>query len=304
MVQIRKPELFFQPRHILRRLQGPGVDDPGERVAMLPWGLPLRVRNTETIGRLVLAHGLFDIVVCEVLWRLAGSGEWALDVGANIGHMTGLLARRVGPSGRVWSFEPHPAVRNDLQRHVDSWRDIPGMGPITVHAPALADAAGVGRLHVPECFEENRGLASLTGDPGGLAIELATLDSLMPPDGSSVGVMKMDVEGAEERVLMGAAKTLESGRVRDLIFEDHEAFPSAVARRLQGWGFHLFTLRAGILGPVARVGGQSTLSLRSWDSPSLLATREPGRAKRLLGPRGWRCLHGESRYGLFPNPLR
>ena len=59
----------------------------------------MRVRPRETVGHIMWHLGVLDLAASEVCWRLLDPGETAVDVGANIGVMTGLLARRAGPTG-------------------------------------------------------------------------------------------------------------------------------------------------------------------------------------------------------------
>ena len=63
----------------------------------LPWGSLIHVRPDDVIGAKVLKLGLFDLDVCETIARLAVAGDLLLDVGANIGQMTSLMAVCSGP---------------------------------------------------------------------------------------------------------------------------------------------------------------------------------------------------------------
>ena len=44
----------------------------------------------------------------DLLERWVTRGDWALDIGANVGHYTARLSEIVGISGRVITFEPVP----------------------------------------------------------------------------------------------------------------------------------------------------------------------------------------------------
>ena len=56
------------------------------------------------------------------------------------------------------------------------------------------------------------------------------------------GRLKLDVDGWEPAVPRGAETLLRSARIRDVIFEHHEQYPSDVARFLQSVGMTLFRL--------------------------------------------------------------
>jgi FkbM family methyltransferase len=291
---LQKPELLRRPQFLLQRLFRFGRTPRAQETIILPWGLPLHVCPDETIGRHVWAFGIFDLIVCEALWRLAEPGETALDVGANVGHMTGLLARRVGPGGRVLSFEPHPDVRRDLQRHVDEWQALGAIALMQVHPFALFNRDAAGELNVPDRFDSNRGLASVVNDAPGwrrVPVEFRRLDSVLPA-GQKVGVLKVDVEGAEPMVLEGAHGLLAAGQIRDIVFEDHGPYPSEPMRQLEPLGYTVFSLGLNPGGLAVTQGTQPSPLVRPWDSPSFLATRDPQRALARLTPAGWQCLRG------------
>ena len=140
-IQNKAPYLF-RPSQILRRIRRAWNQAPACPVdVVLPWGLKMTVDPGETIGRTIWNSGIHDLPVCEVLYRLAGPGETAVDAGANIGLMTGLLAGRLGAGGRVYSFEAHPAVYEKLCRHAALWKAQP-IAEIVASPRALSSSPG------------------------------------------------------------------------------------------------------------------------------------------------------------------
>ena len=77
-------------------------------------------------------------------------GDVVLDIGAHIGLFTVVTARLVGPTGRVYSFEPTPNTRKTLERTV-RLNDIGDW--VHVHGEAVSRVSGTATL-----FD--------TGDPG------------------------------------------------------------------------------------------------------------------------------------------
>lgn len=63
----------------------------------------------------------YEPAVQRMLSTLVGRGDVCLDVGANHGALTELLARRVGSSGHVTAFEPQPA--RTVTRRARPWRE-------------------------------------------------------------------------------------------------------------------------------------------------------------------------------------
>ena len=276
-----KPWFVYRPGQLVRRVVRairPPVDPI--QVVNLPWGCALEVDTRETIVRSVWTAGVYDLAVVEVLMRLADADWLAIDAGANIGAMTGALAAR---AGEVWAFEPHPDVCRSLRANVARFAGRPGFAPARVFETALSDADGEARLETPEGFAGNRGLGRVAPD-GGIPVRAARLDTLL--GGREVGVLKLDVEGHELAALRGASGALAAGRVRHVVFEDHEGPGSAVCRLLAGRGFALFRVGWRLMGPVL-----APLSdwrpHRDYEAPSYLATREPDRAAAACRARGW-----------------
>ena len=156
IARINKPEYLYQPHQLLRRLTRALRREPGEVDVVLPWGLRMRVRPREDRGRPLWHFGIYDLVLSEAIWRLLDCGETAIDVGANIGYVTGLMAARVGPTGSVKAFEPHPRVFTLLASNVERWRGQP-IARATIHEMALSSNDGVGFLQEPENFQRNCG---------------------------------------------------------------------------------------------------------------------------------------------------
>jgi FkbM family methyltransferase len=298
LATLQKPEFVFRPRQILLRWQRGRTPAVGEQIARLPWGVPLAISPTENIGWQVWLTGIFDLAVTETLWRLVDPGELAIDVGANLGYMSSVLAARAGARGQVWAFEPHPTIFGQLERNLDRWKALNRLARVTAHRVALGESPGTATLWTPPRSEFNVGLSRIGGPPlaqgEAFQVPVARLDSLLAPE-TRVGLLKVDVEGRELDVLRGAAPGLERGQVRDIVFEDHAAYPSAVSRFLEERGFRIFSLRLRLTGLVVHPAQNPTLPLRPWDSPSCLATREPERALPRLRKLGWRSLAGNHR---------
>src|SRR6266481_4647933 len=68
--------------------------------------------------------GIFEPGTRNALKELVKPSSVVLDIGANIGVHTLLLARLVGPSGRVLSFEPTEFAIQKLCRNLDLNRDL------------------------------------------------------------------------------------------------------------------------------------------------------------------------------------
>jgi FkbM family methyltransferase len=285
-----KPQYVLHPLRALRRagrlVSKPPVGAP-PRVARLPWGLELKVLQSDAIGYSILVGRVFDPAVTETLHRLIDPGDTVVDVGANVGYLTSLAAVRAGPGGRVIAVEPHPAVFELLQSNVSSWDGE--LAPIELQQLALSDRSATGTIVAGPLFEHNMGLAKI--GEGRAAdgehshdVRLERLDELL--EQTTIGLLKVDVEGHETEVLRGATGLLERGLVRDIVFEDHHDYPSEATALVEQAGYHLVSL-ANDLGGLRLREPRQRGPAPAWPGPSYLATREPERSAGRLRARGW-----------------
>ena len=296
--RLSKPHFLFRPSQLARRIAWSiAPPPPGSQLTLtLPWGLPIRCRAHEGIGGAIARTGVFELVVTETLFRLADPGELAIDAGANIGYMSGVLAARVGRGGRVVAFEPHPEVFAELSANIARWTGNPSVAAVEAWRVALSDAPGQGELVVGEEFATNAGVASLAATAAQAdravmrwPVQLITLDQAVGAD-ARVGVMKMDVEGHEASLLRGAARLLAEGRIRDIVFEANDGYPSPVSNVLEGFGYRIYALVPALLGPRALPPAAGAREWPPWETPNCLATLDSDRALARLRPWGWRAL--------------
>jgi FkbM family methyltransferase len=279
--KLSKPHYVFRPRQLLRRR---GASSP----ALLPWNLPLSYEPTGFLGESLARTGVYDLVVSETIWRLVNPGDHVVDAGANIGYMTSIMARRVGPQGRVDAFEPHPNTFRQLQRNVERWRV-----PVTVHNLALAETPGMVQLFTVNDNDSNQIRASLSPLPDSgesQSVSAAKLDDVLR---GPVRLIKIDIEGSELPALRGARRLLDD--VIHIVYEDHDPQPSALTRFLERAGFTPLMLEERLWGPKAHEDVTRSRAF-GWDAPSLLATRSIQEAYQRLRPRGWRCLSPLARW--------
>lgn len=282
MQRVIRPEYIWRPAQAWRRI----AFRPSRQVAALPlaWGCTIEACSAETIGSSIAKQGVYDLPLTEAIVRLTDAGDIAVDAGANIGYMSLVLARAAGPSGRVLSFEPNPAVLPTLRSNANNWSALE-CAPIHIEPVALSDRDGEGVLGYPEEYATNQGVASLEVPAiNGVTVTLRRLDSLT----DSAGIMKIDVEGHEAAVFAGAERLLRHRLIRDILFEEHDPYPALSHRALLRHGYELFritrsTWRPLLLPPEA--------SARQKDLPSnYLATTAPARARRRFADWGWRAL--------------
>ncbi len=131
--------------------------------------------------------------------RLVNKGDVVLDIGANIGYYTLLLANLVGENGQVYAFEPEPANFSILKENVrlNHYQNI-----------CLEPRAASNVNQVMDLFicEENMGMHRLYSSlccSGKIAVEAVVLDDYLKEKINRLDFVKMDIEGAEFMALTG-----------------------------------------------------------------------------------------------------
>src|SRR3954469_6033462 len=248
-----KPCYVFAPATLLRRIYLHFSWPDAEKAKVeLPWGMEIEVNLKDLIGSEIFKQRIFDLAVSECAWRLLSHGDHVLDAGANIGYMTMLFAARVGETGQVHAFEPHPRVRATLERNVEQIRRTAGAAHPVIYPCALGSSPGNAELIETGFFSINEGTAKIASPETaadkvtGFPVQLETLDRLFP-DGS-FALLKIDVEGFEAEVLRGAEALLSSRRVRHVIYEDHTLGESGLGEILSGHGYTVFSIGHGAFG--------------------------------------------------------
>lgn len=163
-------------------------------------------------------------------------GDVAIDVGANVGEVSIILSRRIGPEGRVHAFEPNPRIFRYLLGNLA----LNDCGNVTTANRAVGAAAGTTRLSDDRYDDMNRVVAI-----GGIEVACTTLDDAVPAQ--PIALLKVDVEGSELRVLEGARQTL--GRTAcvncEMIEEHYQRYGYRMADVigfLRGAGFQTYVI--------------------------------------------------------------
>ena len=165
--------------------------------------------------------GTYEPGVVQGLEELIQPGWTAVDVGANIGYFTLLMADRVGPQGKVIAFEPLAENFRILQENIQL------NGHTNVVAENLALMSRTERIELRSATPGAiTWVASVRIDQNSAVesqgVEAVTLDEYVQQKGiAKVDFLKIDVEGAEASVLEGAANVLNRDKPV-LLIEMHE----------------------------------------------------------------------------------
>lgn len=145
----------------------------------------------------------------KILAQLIRSGDWVIDIGANVGHYTKRFSELVGAQGRVIAFEPVPTTFALLAANAQLFAHA----NVTLINTAVSDKIDVVGVSVPRF---STGLSnyyqaniSPTADST-LTVLTLSLDVLCL--GKRVALIKIDTEGHEFFVLKGMQRLLAQHR--------------------------------------------------------------------------------------------
>lgn len=219
-------------------------------------GALMRLDLDEYVQRRIF-YGCHEIAEARFVRRLLRPGDHVLDIGANVGFFTLLAARIVGPGGRVIALEPVPHNADALEANLR----LNGFGNVEVTRAAAGDHRGEIRLGLDHPDERERGVSGHYTEGGAretISVPVTTVDERLA-GGPRLRLAKIDVEGAEPRVLAGMAATLAENPPDAILIEingralGRQGFdPNQVVAPLRRAGYEL---RA--IGPTgrARAGG-------------------------------------------------
>jgi len=171
----------------------------------------------------------YEIGVRRALLPLSGHEFW--DIGANTGYYTLMLAKNFD---RVRAFEPNPAAVGILRRkiaknHFQNVQIVPvalsdsvGRSRLYLHTEVREKTIGSSNSLIPSFGVAGQGSGDVkdVGSVPFVEVETDTVDNLL--GNKRIDLIKIDVEGAEFMVLNGAMKTLNEGRVTNLMIELHD----------------------------------------------------------------------------------
>ena len=149
--------------------------------------------------------GYWESWITLALARTVQPGWHCLDVGANHGYYTLVMADAAGPAGRVAPVEPTPRLADLLRQTLD----VNGFPHVEVVEKAATDTDGQRlQLVVPARRSMNARLSDVVDETDeAVMVESVTIDSITH-DWPRVDLIKIDVEGAEEQVWRGMQQTI------------------------------------------------------------------------------------------------
>lgn len=214
-----------------------------------------------------LVLGIYEAGETRLIRERVRPGMRVLDIGANVGYYTALLADRVGPTGHVTAFEPEPGNHAVLCRTIEA----NGFGNVEVIQGAVSQSAGEGLLFLSELNQGDHRLYA-TANRRRITVPILALDSFLPA-GAVIDFVKMDIQGSEGLALRGMCQTLRRSPDVQVITE---FWPEGLARAGVAPLEFLQTLQDELGFTLWEVNDAGETRLPVSDLQSLIA-RNPGR---------------------------
>jgi FkbM family methyltransferase len=176
-----------------------------------PRGFRLWVNTSDVAVSGQVMRGTYESDEVAFISSHLKPGDTAIDVGANIGYLTHVMATAVGAVGRVMAFEPHPVLYQRLALSVAE----NSFSQCKLHNVALGNATGDADLEFGLDGANFGGMRLLGKDAAATIakckVPICQLDDVVDAS-QRVDFIKIDVEGSEPLVIQGATKLLHAQR--------------------------------------------------------------------------------------------
>ena len=169
--------------------------------ARTAFGFAIAGNTSDLLQRQVYLFGVWEPNISRWARGHLEPGDVVVDVGANVGYFSLLCAAQVGPTGRVFAFEPVPTIVALLRRNLA----LNGLGSVTVEHAIAAEEPGTAEIF--RSPDGNLGLSATSPGEGfvseGSVPQVRAADAIDPELWTRVRLVKVDTEGDDLRVLRG-----------------------------------------------------------------------------------------------------
>ncbi|MCS7253783.1 MAG: FkbM family methyltransferase [Armatimonadota bacterium] len=201
----------------------------GERLKVPVRQGPLKGFYLLAVAPLRFFKGTYEPETTALFVQFVKLGDIVYDIGAHMCYFTLIASKQVGSEGMVVAFEPCPTNVRILKKHLQ----INGITNVETIEAAVTESSGKARF----AFGTGTGKGHLAID-GELEVKTVCIDELVekgiipPPK-----VIKVDVEGAEMRVIAGAIRTISTYRPIIFLATHSESLSKACDKVICSFGY-------------------------------------------------------------------
>lgn len=235
---------------------------PEGRIVFVPEG---RRRIAVDIDDMVIGRGIvngdYESELCALLRQFIKPGFVCVDLGANVGYFTSLMAELAGGDGKVIAYEPFPRTCRLLQMTIQE----SGLSNVEVKQMACTDRAATQYLYSPPETESSGGVFLSSEKrpeqfPGMAVEELRTTSLDIDLAGEPrIDFIKMDIEGTEFHALNGMCERLQKDmpsmaiEINTPCLERNGSSPSQVLEFLLSFGYSICLVDDHVLDSPERI---------------------------------------------------
>jgi FkbM family methyltransferase len=209
--------------------------------------------NDIYIGGSIDAYGEQHETELSLLFQLVKEGDTVIDVGANIGTITIPLAKHVGKSGKVISFEPQSKLFELLSKNVE----LNELKNVEVNRKPVGRSSGLTTC-VPELDYDavhNFGSTNMQSE-NGEPLKTVCLDEFVEKI-PKPSLIKLDAEGMEDEILLGSKKLINWARPYiNLEFTDNHL---AILHTLKGLDYQYRVFEPPVFNPDNVAGNKNNI---------------------------------------------
>ncbi|MBM3213305.1 FkbM family methyltransferase [Candidatus Poribacteria bacterium] len=178
-------------------------------------GFHVQVDASDPTHAMLLMGMDFNDPEIELLEQRLKPGMTVVDVGANVGCLSLVMARQVGRTGKVFAFEPGPdnyarLVANVARNHVDV---------VVAEGSAVTDEVGETTLYLSAEACGDHSIRPGESRRRSVIVPTTSLDAYLGSASVRPDFVKIDVQGAEGAVLRGMQSVLKARPLPDLLLE-------------------------------------------------------------------------------------
>ncbi len=223
------------------------------------------IRNVrEYIQKNIYFLGYYEVRETMLIKRILQPGDTFIDVGANIGWFTIHAAKHLGLSGKIVSFEPSSEIHDHLQTNIKL--NSLATSITKLEKIALSDQNSTAVLS--NTVETNSGRTSIINDVNLIEtnstaeiVETIKFDDYYQKENlKKIKLIKIDVEGAEMKVLQGMSSALKQKVFDYILIEVCENFLRQAGSSsidlltmLSNYGYSLYTITLFGIKPLKNI---------------------------------------------------
>lgn len=211
-------------------------------------GFKIKINPNDLIGRHIYLTGKFDRAIVEILCDFSEPDDILLDVGANIGYVSGCFLNNV-PRSHSIAVEPQEAILELLRSNLPRERS-------TIIPAALSDRDGEVWFQLDPANPGGAHIVANGDRPG--TVRVSTVSAATVLGGlAKLDLVKIDAEGHERTIVDACLPEFDRLQPRTIVFEDKARDVRHVEAQLAAIGYRTFAIHKTLMATALDTRRQS-----------------------------------------------